>query len=411
MKEIELEEFEDYYKQKINAIYAKIKKNVAKLIADMETNLADVRNSLDHFEQAAGDRLGDKALRSLKFFTDRINKDINEIAIPKEDEIYYDNLMELSSSIKKIFTTINETARKSLPKFQKEVQPQIKELNYLTRKLQKKLAIYNEFIRKRYGDVKTAEELLKKIPKLFSLKDNIEHAKKDKTEFENEFEERNKNQQELNKKLLELEKNELFKELKEEREALFQLRIAINDELSFKKALKKLKVGLEKDTINVPGVDINYLRDFLKHPIKLLASDSADLQKFTSLLVRLRHALEENKLNLKTDKKDKTIEHINKIFEEKKLHENIDELKENQVKIKAIKAKIENAGLAGKLEDIKHQISLNTVKLEHLENDKNKKDNDFTRYLASLKQQREEFQKLVKDTIGEDIKINISFSF
>jgi len=411
MNEIELENFEDYYKEKINSIYSKIKKNINKLITDLETNLVDIRTSISHFEEATGGSLGDKALRSLKFFVDRINKEIDEISIPRENEIYHDKLMELSNSIKKLFTTINETARKALPKFQKEVQPQIKELNYLTRKLQKKLAIFNEFIRKRYGDVKNAEELINKLPKLFSLRDNIENAKNDLTEFEKELEERNKIQEELNQELLELEKNQLLKEIKEQREVLFKLKIEINDELSFKKALKKLKVGLEKNTISVPGVDLNYLRDFLKNPTKLLANDTTDLQKFTSLLVKLRHALEENKLNLKSDKKDKTIEHINKIFEEKELHENIEKLKELQDEIKALKDKIVKEGLSDKSEEIKHQISLNTVKLEHLENDLNKKNNDFTRYLASLKEQREEFQNLVKKTIGEDLKVNISFSF
>jgi len=411
MNEIELENFEDYYKEKINSIYSKIKKSVSKLITDLEANLVDIRSSIDHFEEASGGSLGDKPLRSLKFFVDRINKEIDEISIPRENDVYHDNLIELSTSIKKLFTTINETARKALPKFQKEVQPQIKELNYLTRKLQKKLTIFNEFLRKKYGDVKKAEELIHKLPKIFSLKDNIENAKKDLTEYEKELEDRKKNQEELNQKLLELEKNQLFQEIKEQRDALFKLKIEINDELSFKKALKKLKVGVEKNKISVPGIDPNYLRDFLKNPTRVLASDTTDLQKFRSLLVKLRHALEENKLNLKSDKKDKTIEHINKIFEEKELHENIEKLKELQVNIKSLKNKIENQGLSGMSEDIKNQISLNTVKLEHLENDLNKKNNDYTRYLASLKEQREDFQTLVKKTIGDDIKINISFTF
>lgn len=411
MKEIDLEEFEGYYKELVNIIYSKIKKNVNKLISDLEVALVEIKNSLKHFEEAAGDRIGDKALRLLTFFVDRINKDIDEIVIPKENEIYYENLMQMANSIKKIFTTINETARKALPKFQKEVQPQIKELNYLTRKLQKKLTIFDEFIRKRYGEVKTAEDLLNKLPKLFSLKDNIENAKKDLIEFEKEYEERKKNQQELNEKLIEFEKNQLFKDLTIQREIFFKLRMEINDQLSFKKALKKLKVGLEKNTISVPNIDLNYLRDFLKNPTKMLASDTTDLQKFTSLLVKLRYALEENKLNLKSDKKDKTIEHINKIFDEKELHDNIDKYKEIQLKIKSLKANIEKEGLAGKMDELKQQISLNTVKLEHIENDLNKKNNDFTKYLESLKNQREEFQKLVKNIIGGDVKVNIAFSF
>jgi hypothetical protein len=33
------------------------------------------------------------------------------------------------------------------------------------------------------------------------------------------------------------------------------------------------------------------------------------------------------------------------------------------------------------------------------------------RYLASLKNEREEFQKLIEEALGEHVKINITFSF
>jgi len=413
MAEVDLEELEDFYNDKVNTLYSKIKKAVKKLVQEIENGLNELRRSVEHFQEAGSDRkIGEKALRSLNFFTDRITKEIDEIEIPGDEEIFYDNLIRLLNDNKKLFQTINDIAKKSLPKFKKEVQPQLKELEYLSRKLRKRLAIFDEFLRKKYGDVRNAEELIKKkTPKMFSLKENIEHAKVDLDAFEEEYEDRNKNQELLNTKLMELEKNPLFKELEMEKNRLFQLRIKINDQLSFKKALKKMKVELEKETIHVPGVNINYLRDFLKNPIRVLSSDSKDLAKFSSLLVKLRHALEENKLNLKTDKKEKTIEHINTIFEEKVLHSEIEKVNDLKLKIKEIEAKISEVGLADQLEDIKNQISINTAKLEHLENDMNKKNSDYMRYLASLKNEREEFQRLIEDALGEHVKINITFSF
>ena len=413
MVEVDLEELEDFYNNKLNALYSKIKKAVKKLVQEIETGLNELRRSVEHFQDAGSERkIGEKALRSLNFFTDRITKEIDEIEIPGDDEIYYENLIALLNSNKKLFQTINDIAKKSLPKFKNEVQPQIKELEYLSRKLRKRLSIFDEFLRKRYGDVRSAEELIKKkIPKLFTLKENIEHSKVDLDAFEEELEERRKNQELLNSELMELEKNPLFKDLEMEKNILFQLRIKINDQLSFKKALKKMKVELERETLHVPGVNINYLRDFLKNPIRVLSSDSKDLAKFSSLLIKLRHALEENKLNLKSDKKDKTIEHINTIFEDKVLHSEIKIVNAIKSKIKEIEARISKAGLADQLEEVKSKISLNTAKIEHLENDKNKKNSDYMRYLASLKNEREELQKLIEEALGEHVKINITFSF
>ncbi len=410
MIEKDLEEFEEFYKEKLESQFFKLRRAIKKLIVEIRENLIEIKVCLDHFLETGKEKIDQKAQRSLNFFSDRIRKEIEEIEIP-EKEINYDNMMELLNSIKKLFTSINEIARKSLPKFHKEVQAEIKELNYITRKLGKKQAVLDEFLRKKYTDVKNAENFLKKLPKLFHLKENIEHAKLDLDEFEKELEERNRKQEDLNSNLLDLEKNDLFKRLEVEKDNLFQLQLAINDNIGFKKALKKLRFELEKGTIHVPNIDLNYLRDFIKNPIKLLANERKDLPKFTSLMVQLRHTLEENKLNLKTDTKQKTIEQINAIFDEKQLQENIEKYLQLKDEIKEIELIILEAGLAQKLDDLKNEISTNTVKLEHIQNDFERKNKDYTRYLGTLKTEREEFQNSIEEILKEKVKINITFSF
>ncbi len=410
MIEKDLDEFEAFYKQQLNSQFFKIKKVTKKLIQEVRGDLIGIKVCLDHFLETGKDKIEQKAQRSLNFFSDRIRKEIDEIEIP-EEELNYDSINDLLNSIKKLFTTINEIARKSLPKFHKDVQTEIKELNYLTRKLGKKQAQLDEFMRKKYTDVKDAEYLLKKLPKLFHLKENIEHAKIDLDEFENELKDRKGKQEELNSDLLDLEKNQLFKELENEKDILFQLQLKINEEIGFKKALKKFKFELEKENIHIPNVDLNFIKDFLKNPIRILITERKDLPKFTSLMVQLRHTLEDNKLNLKTETKEKTIEQINAIFDEKQLQANIEKYLQINANIEEIYKKIEDAGLAQKLEAVKNQISSNTIKLEHVENDYNRKNKDYTRYLSALKTEREEFQKSVEEIINEAVKINISFSF
>ena len=410
MIEKDLEEFEDFYKEKLNSQFFKIKKFTNKSLQDIRKSLIEIKVCLDHFLETGKEKIDQKAKKSLNFFSDRIRREIDEIEIP-EEEINYDNIMDLLNSIKKLFTSINEIARKSLPKFHKEVQAELKELNYHTRKLGKKQAQLDEFMRKKYTNVKDAEYLLKKLPKLFSLKENIEHAKIDLDEFEKELEERKTKLEELNSELINLEKNELFNELEAEKEKLFQLQMSINNEIGFKKALKKFKFELEKGTVHVPNIELNYLRDFLKNPIKMLSNERKDLPKFTSLMVQLRHVLEENKLNLKSETKQKTIEQINAIFEEKLLQSKIEDYLKLKEVIKELEKQIEEAGLTQKLEELKNQISSNTIKLEHIEADYNRKNKDYTRYLSALKTEREDFQNLVEEILKEGVKLNITFSF
>ena len=410
MIEKDLDEFEVFYKEQLNSQFYKIKKFTNKFLQDIRQNLIEIKVCLDHFLEAGKEKIEQKDQKSLRLFSGRIRKEIDEIQIP-EEEINYDNISDLLNSIKKLFTSISEIARKSFPKFQKKVQAEIKELDYLTRKLGKKQAQLDEFLRKKYTPVRDAEYLLKKLPKFFTLKENIEHAKVDLDEFENEMEERKIKQEELNSELINLEQNKLFKDLEAGKEKLFQLQMAINDEIGFKKALKKFKFELEKETIHVPNIDMNYLRDFLKNPIKMLSNERKDLPKFTSLMVQLRRALEENKLNLKSETKQKTIEQITAIFNEKLLQTNIENYLQLKGTIKGIEKKIEEEGLAQKLEDLKNQVSSNTIKLEHIDADYNRKNKDYTRYLSALKSEREEFQKLIEEILKEEIKINITFSF
>lgn len=409
MVEITLEDFEEFYNKKLNEIYYKEKKVASKIINDIKENLISIKICMDHFLEAK-EALDQKALKSLKFFSERIKKEIDEIDIP-DDEITHENLMSLFNSIKKLFININDIAKKSLPKFQKEVQGEIKELNYITRKLNKRQLILDGFIRKKYAEIKNAEDLLNKVPKFYTLRENIENTKNDTEKFENEKLELEKKVELFNKNLVDLEKDDLFKELKKSREELFKLKIEINDELGFKKALKKLKVEIERNNLYVQNLDETYIREFIKDPIYVLSREEKNLNKFRTLLIQLRHILEENKLNLKTDKKEKTIEQINKIFDNKKIYEDLKELNEIREKINNIKMDIEKEGLDGKLDSIKNDISLFTQRLEHIENDISKRNKDYLRYLASLKKEREDFQKLIEDGIGEEFKLNITITF
>jgi hypothetical protein len=410
MVEIELEEFENYYKERLDDEFAKEKKAINKLVDDIREGLIEIKVCMDHFLEAGEGKIEDRALRSLHFFSDRIRKEIDEIEVPEED-ITAEKITQLLNSVKKLFTNINEIARKSLPKFQKEVQSEIKELNYITRKLGKKQATLDAFLRKKYADVREAEYLLEKLPKLYSLRDNIENAKKDLDQFEKELKEREETEKQLNKELLTLEKNELFIELEKKKDELFKLRMDINDKLGFKKALKKLKFELEKDAIPGANVDLEFLRKYLKDPIKMLIKERKDLPNFSALLIHLRHSLEQNQINLKSDTKEKTIEQINAIFEEKTINDEIEEVKELISYIKDLEKQIEEAGLATKLEEVKNQISLNTVKIEHTQNDLERKNKDYMRYLATLKEEREEFQQAIEDVIDEEVKLTIKFTF
>lgn len=415
MVEVSLENFEEFYKERLNDIFYKEKKKTGKILSDIEENLASIKVCMDHFIEAAEGRIKSKAKRSLNLFTGRIKSNVDEIDLPDEETMTYDNLMQLMSSLKSLFSDMSEIARKSIPKFKSEVQSEIKELNYLTRKLGKRQSLLDKFLRKKYAgrglSLRDAEDLLKKLPKIYSLKENIENAKRDLTEFEEQFEKYNSKRENLENQLLELEKNKLFKKLKNKKKDVFQLKLKIKDQLHFKKALKKLKFELSKGDIPVSGVNEREIKVFLKSPVRNLVNQNKDLRDFSNLLVQVRHVLEENLINIKNETKEKTIEQINKIFEEKKIHDDVEKLRNLKKEINEINEKIKEVGLADQLENLKDEISHNSIKLERVETNLDRKKKDYLRYLARLKKEREAFQNSVENVIEEPFKLAITFSF
>lgn len=391
-------------------IFFKVKRKAQKMIESIDEGLNDLKKSIDRMENSeAKENLDQKANKSLQYFNERIKKDINEIDIP--EEMTYESLSELLKAIKKLFELINDISKKTIPKFQKDFQVEIKDLHYHTRKLGQKGGMLDKLLREKFKSVREAEHLLNRLPKLFALKNNIEHAKSSINEIEKEKEEVAKLLESLESELLKLEDNELFKKQSELNNALFNLKIDLNDSLKFKKALKKLRVELERGNIKLRNISLNDIKEFLKDPIVSLCKDSKDLRKLSNLLVQLRLSLESNELNLKTTKKETTIEQINQILSGNKLKENVERFKQTQEEMRNLEKQISEIGLSKKLTQIKEKIASTSLKKEHLENDFKKKTEDYLSYLKKLKEERERFSKLVEDKTEEKVKIEIIFTF
>ena len=106
MVEVSLEEFEEFYNERLNDQFFKIRRAIKKIIETIRSNLIDIKVCMDHFMNSI-DHVDRKSQRSLQLFYDRIKVYVDEIQIPEENEITHDNLRELIISIKKLFTNIN----------------------------------------------------------------------------------------------------------------------------------------------------------------------------------------------------------------------------------------------------------------------------------------------------------------
>ncbi len=391
-------------------IFSKVKGKAQKLIDSIDESLIDLKKSIDRMEKSeAKENLDQKANKSLSYFTERVKKDINVIEIP--EDMTYEKLSSLLKEIKKLFELITDISKKTIPKFQRDFQVEIKDLHYYTRKLGQKGGILDKFLREKYKKIREAENLINKMPKLFAIKNNIENTKISINEIGNEKEDVAIQLKSLKNELIKFEDHVLFKKQLDLNNSLFNLKIDINDNLKFKKALKKLRVEIERGNIKLRNISIDDIKDFLKDPIANLCKDSKDLRKLSDLLVQLRLTLESNELNLKTTKKETTIEQINQILSGNELKENIEKYKNLQEEFRNSEKQINDIGLSKNITQLKEKIATISLKKDHLENDFKKKNDDYHSYLKKLKEEREKFSKMVEDITDKKIKIAITFTF
>ena len=106
MIEVDLEDFEEFYKEKINAKYFKVKRACRKLITDIRKSLIEIKICMDHFIETETEKVEEKSIRSLNFFSDKIKKEIDDVVVPEDENVYYDNILELGASIKRLFDSM-----------------------------------------------------------------------------------------------------------------------------------------------------------------------------------------------------------------------------------------------------------------------------------------------------------------
>ena len=182
--------------------------------------------------------------------------------------------------------------------------------------------------------------------------------------------------------------------------------------LKFRKVLNKVKVAIEKGQYSLRDVNSSGIRDYLKDPIKTILDEGENHSRLTNLLVQVRYALEQGQIAIKKETKEKILENINEIVgDEKILKPFIVEIKENQAELAQLKKNIEQKGWGKKLEDIREEIALVNGTKDHVIGDLDNLTNQYHQALEKLKEQREILQDQLKEETGEDVKIQITFTF
>ncbi len=406
--EIPLENLEVYYTEQLNIFYAKQKKFLKKFVERLEKYIVDLKNAVDKMrERKESIELDEQAMRYVERFYIKVKENLDFISVPENPTA--EGVYKLIDEIKKLFVNMNELGRKNIPRFAKEFQIELKEIDFITRKISEQYMRIDVFIRKKYEEPKLAESLVKQFPKLENVVERIINTKLTVDNFNSDVETLEKELHDLEKSIIEIENNPIFQKQSELEKRLFDLRIDFDNKLKFRKALKKLKKKVESQATR--GITPDLVKKYISDPYTTIANEGESHPKLTEFLIQLRYMLEQGGLNLKTDAKNKLLQNIDQIVSKGVLKPIIKDYLKFKEELQEILDKPEQKTLFEKLTELKEMYSIKTQELEHLKADSTHKSNEYRNLLKKLKDDRDEIQNKIKEYINQDVTIQISLKF
>src|SRR3989338_5661851 len=310
IENIELSSIDPWFDNKANVVFYKINNEVTTLNIRLRSILIKVERELENLEKARlkNPNIPQKMIDIMKGNREsyiKKHKDfLNSLSMPKDytdvdyflDEIK-NSLDGLHESTEKSYYVIHEFFEHESYK----VASNIKKVDSLVDELKNSLSKYSlRKINKLQQDIsnlklkiKLEQEIKEKIKKLEEYSNDLNKANEKISSDINNFKE-TEEYKELDEK--KKERDELLKKEEENNNKIFSFFSNIEH------ALKKYsRLSLEENLIKL----------YLENPIKALKSDSPF--KIIEILKKMKDSIEKKKIELKDDKKDKTIENIETI--------------------------------------------------------------------------------------------------
>jgi len=175
VKEIDIEDIEDWYSKQLSKRFKREHKVLGKLFKEAEKQVSVAINSFKGWKDPERMRdtkegekpLDEKSQKIVERFVDSITEALSNIKIPTiHNQISYETSENFCETVKKVYIVYNQQGRKSIPRFGKKYSLEIKEVDLHLRKIGDLSAKVGKFLLKNYSEGKTAEGIVKTIPRL-----------------------------------------------------------------------------------------------------------------------------------------------------------------------------------------------------------------------------------------------------
>lgn len=376
---------------------SKKKNDVLKIFDDIlgikekiKANLQGLENV--RLDQKVEDKLRNMVKGNIPAFMQAVNKFLDKIQIPEKT-----NSLEIMGFINNTESELESFNKKTYKNFHimsnligKELENVVKEINRLNGALGG-LKKFSNF----FEEEDNVREKIAQIRRYMETKDErknmLENRKKEKENLikENDENERKIKLLYLSPKLTKLKNHK--KQLKEFHADMLAFRNLLIDLFSiFQKGLKKYN-----NLCYIKLVD-----DYINNPVEALLKDN-DFE-ILKHLDEIKKLIEQNKIEIKDDKKNKVVEKISRL-ERKDLEEFRKQHRELVDKQKEVKEKIEQNTIEDDILVLKEKVEENKIKVKDIEN----KINSFKE--LDLEKEIGKIEGKLKSLLDNEVKVECSW--
>ncbi|MHA1731489.1 MAG: hypothetical protein ACTSU5_06075, partial [Promethearchaeota archaeon] len=252
MVEINLDDLEAWYQSFLSKKYAKLRRNAKKILEKIVKIMFDMRGAIDRMEQAEVNITDEVTKKSVTRFISKMREQFDTLEIP--EEVTYEQLRNLVEEIKRLFQNLQPIIKQNVRKFATEYKNELKEFDFISRKLSSEHVKLDRFMHDKYANAKEAEGLLARTDRLYQTIERIHRLKVKGDDLDAQKAELQAKIAESERKLLELENHEELKKLASLEQAMFQIKNDFRDHLKFRKVLTKVKRLVDKGVYSVRDV-------------------------------------------------------------------------------------------------------------------------------------------------------------
>ncbi|HMF32418.1 MAG TPA: hypothetical protein VKK79_13435 [Candidatus Lokiarchaeia archaeon] len=406
--QIPFEELEQWYKNQLDIKYGKLRKGIRKMLEKIVLEVAEMRESLKRIEDKDVEITDARVKKKLEQFLAKYAEEFDKIHLP--DEVTHKEIKKLIDQVQKLFVAMNEIGKKNIPQLVTYYKDEIKSIEFGSRKLGQETQGLDAFLRKKYTIVQEAEALFDKMQTFAQVIDKIERTRTKMGELEVQKQEMEEESTRLERALVDLEHNETMQEYSRLRNEIFHKRADLDLQLKFKKGLQKMRVMMSKNQLKIPGLSENQIKECIKDPIENILHQGEEIPQLVSILGVLRGCLDRGEIELKADTKNRIVENINNIVDDRILADDIREINSLTKQAEGLQAEVDSQGMLTQVQTYKDDIARLTIEMQHLIGEIERTKDEHNQAVQKLQDLRETVQTSIKKHVDQDVKIQISIN-